>query len=377
MDPFEGPFWSQLQAVLWVYARDRRIVRLAADWKAVPRDLHDRQHDESGFSSDADLIAEVVMPHGIGRRLHPNCTFEEAEAKVLDALGRGSLRAKGRRNGNGDREQIPRDQSSDLQLYWDWPSYEACCRLPQAVMCSGRYAGPRDQQERNVTCSTDVILERDEVLALWRDPRLETLRAKTEPLKLAEAVALLVRGRPSSKKVWRRLRRRHGGRFPAAIEEEIELCGSTPCADAIWTEPELGDGEFNEDDRGYRYVVLKRQQFIDTTEAQGNLPPPEGASNTPKNDRPDRADEVAASSSPLQQQATRGFSRVMLETWYRDVWIKRKEEEGEIPTRDEDWQAARSEVSSNVPRDAVRRLRGEFAPDSWSKGGRRKQTGGK
>ena len=225
MDPFESPFWSQLQAVLWVYARDRRIVRLAADWKAVPRDLHDRQHDKSGFSGDVDLIAEVVMPHGIGRRLRPNCTFEEAEAKVLDALGRGSLRAKGRRNGNGDREQIPRDQWSDLQFYCDRPSYEACGRLPQAVMCSGRYAGPRDQQERNVTCWTNVILERDEVLALWRDPRLETLRAKTEPLKLAEAVALLVRGRPASKKVWRRLRRRHGGRFPAAIEEEIEEAG--------------------------------------------------------------------------------------------------------------------------------------------------------
>jgi hypothetical protein len=86
MDPFENPFWSQLQAVLWVYARDRRIVRLAPDRKAVPRDLHDRRHDASGFNNDVDLIAEVVMPHGIGGRLRPNCMFEEAEAKVLDAL---------------------------------------------------------------------------------------------------------------------------------------------------------------------------------------------------------------------------------------------------------------------------------------------------
>ena len=148
-----------------------------------------------------------------------------------------------------------------------------------------------------------------------------------------------------------------------------------PCADAIWTEPELGDGEFNEDDRGYRYVVLKRQQFIDTTEAQGNLPQPDGASNTPKNDGPDRADEVAASSSPLQQQATRGFSKAKLETWYREVWIKRNQQEERVPTRDDDLRAARSEVSPSVSREVLRQLRGKLAPESWKMRGRRKEIG--
>jgi hypothetical protein len=83
-----------------------------------------------------------------------------------------------------------------------------------------RYAAPRDRVQHNATYWTNVVLKREEVLALWPDPVPDILWAKTEGLTLAEAVALLVRGRPASKKVWRRLRRRHGGRFPAAIEEK-------------------------------------------------------------------------------------------------------------------------------------------------------------
>lgn len=41
-----------------------------------------------------------------------------------------------------------------------------------------------------------------------------------------------------------------------------ELLWVDPCADAIWTEPDLGDGRFNPIDRGYRDVALKRAQFL-------------------------------------------------------------------------------------------------------------------
>jgi hypothetical protein len=357
MDPFEEPFWSQLQTILWVYTRFRGAVRLGADRRQPPRDLDNEQDDPPNFGSDADLIAEAVMPGGrIAKRwrsrLRPGCSFEDAEEQVLDALGRGRLCASGRRNGGSEREQIPRDQWVDLQFYWTRPPREFRHHLPQSVNSSPRYAGPRDRLQRNPTYWTNVVLQREEALALWPDPVPDILWAKTERLTLAEAVALLVRGRPASKKVWRRLRRRHGGRFPAAIEEEIEAAGQEivgmlrrreftasgrpcvreggirptggmkrldddflderlwvdPCADEIWTEFSLDDGQFNPVDRGYRYVVLKRQLSVDAVKAHGNLQQPEGAPYVPKNDAPDRADEVAARSSALQEQAKGGFS---------------------------------------------------------------------
>ena len=150
--------------------------------------------------------------------------FRGCGEKVRDALATGRLRASGRRNGEGDREQIPQDQWADLQFYWTRPSHEVRYDLPQNVMRSSRYVG-RDRSQHHPTCWTNVLLQREEVLALGPDPVPDILKAKTERLTLAEAVALLVRGRPASKKAWRRLRRLHGGRFPAAIKEAIEEAG--------------------------------------------------------------------------------------------------------------------------------------------------------
>lgn len=155
------------------------------------------------------------------------------------------------------------------------------------------------------------IFEREEVLRLWRDPGSEALRSNVGPLTLAEAVALLVHGRTASKEAWRRLRRRHGGRFPQRTQERIEEIGDAivemirngtieafgfrcdgegellspsagdkeclhddraflahrlwvdPCTDSIWTEPDLGDGHFNPTNRCYRYVRLSRTQFLE------------------------------------------------------------------------------------------------------------------
>jgi hypothetical protein len=270
---------------------------------------------QQALNSDADLIADVVMPGGrIGKRLRsrlcPDCSFEDAEEKVLNALAKGRLRALGRRNGEGDREQIARDQWTDLQFYWAKPLGGPSPHLPHFVNNCGRYAGPRDELRHNVTYWTDVLLERKEVLAHWPNRVLESL-TKNERLTLAEAVALLVRGRPASKYAWRRLRLRQGGWFPTATQQEIQAAGQEivemlrrrkitasgrpcvrdggirptggmkcvdkdfldepvsvdPCFDEIWTEFGLDDGRFSPVDRGYRYVVLKREQSLEVIRA--------------------------------------------------------------------------------------------------------------
>jgi hypothetical protein len=245
--------------------------------------------------------------------------------------------------------------------------------------------------------------------------------AKTAPLSLPGAVVLLMRkhsGRRGSsgrhtKEALRRWRRRYGGHFPdqiqqlitAASQEVVDLILSgriearaTRCDENGNTEGEepidlwflkrgiiadpLADMEILADwmaeggfgrQGGYRDVYLDRAQFIEVVGAQKTFPQPE---SSPPNVARDPREEIAARSSALQEQARGGFSTAQLESWYRDVWIKRKEKEEKIPSREEDWEAARSEVSPNLPRDAVRQIRREFAPASWMKPGRRKETGG-
>lgn len=124
MDPFERPYWSQLQGVVWVCTRSKGAVRAAADRRPLPSG-----HTVDGLpgtADDLDLIAEVVMPGGrIGRRwrsrLREGCSFEAAEEEVIDALARGCLRATGLRNGEGDRQEIPREHWADLRFYWTRP----------------------------------------------------------------------------------------------------------------------------------------------------------------------------------------------------------------------------------------------------------------
>jgi hypothetical protein len=43
-----------------------------------------------------------------------------------------------------------------------------------------------------------------------------------------------------------------------------------PCTDAIWTEPDLGDGHFNPTDRGYRCVCLSRKHFLEAIRSLTN-----------------------------------------------------------------------------------------------------------
>jgi hypothetical protein len=129
--------------------------------------LDDEAYDEYPpvFDDEIDLIGTAIINHGFV------CPFDDAQKAVIVALSKGQL-------------QEHQDRSSGFAFF-----------------------------------------EREEVLRLWPDPRWELLRAKTEPLTLAEAVALLVRGRPASRDAWARLRRRAGGRFPPAAGQQIETAG--------------------------------------------------------------------------------------------------------------------------------------------------------
>ncbi len=75
----------------------------------------------------------------------------------------------------------------------------------------------------------------------------------------------------------------------------------------------------------------------------------------------------------LQYRSSGRYSGHALRTWYKD-WLAENLKLGKIPTRKDEWQAAKNAVSENVPRDAVRALRKKFAPETWKKQGRRKGT---
>lgn len=138
-----------------------------ADLSVGPDGVDDEAYEQDApmFDDEVELIGAAIINYGFV------CEFDDARKEVIVALSKG-----------------------DLQEHQDRPS------------------GAK-------------FFEREEVLRLWPDPRWELLRAKTEPLTLAEAVALLVRGRPASRDAWARLRRRAGGRFPPAAGQQIETAG--------------------------------------------------------------------------------------------------------------------------------------------------------
>lgn len=102
-------------------------------------------------------------------------------------------------------------------------------------------------------------------------------------------------------------------------------------------------------------------------------------SGTTASQYPDTAAEGRTQEAIRQRPvAPRVYSEARLRKWF-DEWLEHHRREGTIPSRDEDWQAAKSAVSPHVPRDAVRRLRQHHAPMAWKKKGRRqaevKETG--
>ena len=93
-------------------------------------------------------------------------------------------------------------------------------------------------------------------------------------------------------------------------------------------------------------------------------------------------DMAVVSEMPIQdaaattyQRAWGAYSESKLRGWY-EKWIAECSAAGKTPSRDEDWAAAKAELGDGVPRDAIRRLRRELAPDDWKRFGRRR-TGGR
>ncbi len=68
------------------------------------------------------------------------------------------------------------------------------------------------------------------------------------------------------------------------------------------------------------------------------------------------------------------FSLAKVSDWYTNDWIPACKAEGRVPSRVEDWEAAKAKFGP-VPRDAVRKIRKEKAPSEWQLQGRRSKTG--
>lgn len=78
-----------------------------------------------------------------------------------------------------------------------------------------------------------------------------------------------------------------------------------------------------------------------------------------------------ALSADEKKEARRGFSQAELRRWYQK-WVELNQEEGHTPSREVDRQAAAAEFGRPIPREVVRRLRRELAPEAWVRQGRRK-----
>ena len=79
---------------------------------------------------------------------------------------------------------------------------------------------------------------------------------------------------------------------------------------------------------------------------------------------------LANVSEAIETTRSRPFSQARLKFWYEQR-VARWPEGKRPPSRDEDVVAAREELSINIPRDAVRDVRNEYAPLEWMKKGRR------
>lgn len=77
-------------------------------------------------------------------------------------------------------------------------------------------------------------------------------------------------------------------------------------------------------------------------------------------------------SRPAQSPVlSKTFSAARLREWY-GRWVSSNEQNGHLPSRDDDLQAAHQALGESIPRSALRLLRRELAPQTWTRLGRRK-----
>jgi hypothetical protein len=81
-----------------------------------------------------------------------------------------------------------------------------------------------------------------------------------------------------------------------------------------------------------------------------------------------------ANGSAAADRSAGQFSSSGLAAWY-ESWVADNTARGTIPSRDEEWEAAKAALGESVPRDRVRELRKTLAPSSWRRKGRRKLAG--
>ncbi len=154
-----------------------------------------------------------------------------------------------------------------------------------------------------------------------------------------------------------------------------------PLSDSI-DEDILLPGNFGRPLKGYRYVQINRAELVADKRAEKPLRASASffissfkmASSAFARLPPYFLKILASlSKKPASGRSSGGYSDQALRTWYKKM-VAENLEAGKIPTREDDWKAAKNAVSENVPRDAVRALRNELAPKTWTAQGRRKST---
>ena len=84
----------------------------------------------------------------------------------------------------------------------------------------------------------------------------------------------------------------------------------------------------------------------------------------------DHKKEAAGDRAKPEQGKAGRFSIAELERWYVS-YVEKMKASGRIPSRNDDWRAARQELGDGVPRNSVRNARRKYAPKAWKHGGRR------
>jgi hypothetical protein len=91
------------------------------------------------------------------------------------------------------------------------------------------------------------------------------------------------------------------------------------------------------------------------------------------------ASNAPPAAGPAESEAAprpRAYSSEALRRWHLEL-VQEHTEAGTIPTEAEEWAKAKVEVSRDVPRDAVRKLRQDsnLTPETWRKRGPRSKIG--
>jgi hypothetical protein len=161
MDDFDKPYWNINQVLLWVYHRDRSVVRRA---------FGSRRRSSSEGSDKSLNITSSEM-----NRDHDPDGYYDAKSEVLNALVEGKISASAIREGanaitgNVGRTTFAAQDWLDLELYFDSNDNVHIQSTDVGVIGSPHYKS--------------VKISRVEIMAVWPDPQenVEVRNATVEP----------------------------------------------------------------------------------------------------------------------------------------------------------------------------------------------------